>query len=105
MPTTRGAKYLSGADLGKNVAITQGEKEITGMLSSVTHTGNLISEESLCTADPTYSIGRADIIIEIILPDGLLKFITDPHRPVTITGTDTPPELDLHKPVTEQEQP
>lgn len=105
MPTTREAKYLSGVDLGKTIAIAQGEKEITGMLSSVTHTGNLICDESLCTAERTYSIGRADIIIEIISPEGPLKFITDPHRPVAITGTDTPPGLNLHKPVTEQEQP
>lgn len=105
MTSTREAKYLSGADLGKTITITKGEQEITGMLSGITHTGNLICDESLCTAERTCSIGRADIIIEIISPEGPLKFITDPHRPVTITGTDTPPGLNLHKPVTEQEQP
>ncbi len=94
MTTTREAKHLSGADLAKTITVNLDENTVTRQLTS---------DERLCTTQPEYSLGRASTILEIILPTGLLQTTLEPTHPVTITGTPTPPGLDLHKSVLDQD--
>jgi len=103
MSITREARHLSGADLGKTITIELGDDTVTGTLSGVTHTGNLIAEERLCTTEPEYTLGRASVIVEVLVPSGLLQTTIEPTHPVNITGTDTPAGLDLHKSVIDQD--
>ena len=83
MTTTREARHLNGADLGKTVTIELGDDTVTGTLSGVTHTGNLIAEERLCTTTLGYSLGRASVIVEILLPTGILQTTLEPTHPIT----------------------
>lgn len=101
--TTREARHLNGADLGKTVTVDLGDDTVTGTLSGVTHTGNLIAEERLCTTAPEYTLGRASVIVEVLVPSGLLQTTIEPNHPITITGTDTPAGLDLHRSVLDQD--
>lgn len=103
MTTTREARHLNGADLGKTVTVDLGDDTVTGTLSGVTHTGNLIAEERLCTTQPEYTLGRASVIVEVLVPSGLLQTTIEPTHPVTITGTPTPPGLNLHNSVLDQD--
>ena len=88
MTTQREARHLSGNDLGKTIAIDQGDHVVTGALSSVTHTSNLIREERLCDKAPRYEIGPGNTTIEILVTTGLLQTTLEPTHPITITGTD-----------------
>lgn len=104
MTTTRAAKYLSGADLGKAVTIQYGEGELTGTLASVEHGAELITEYPLCSRKPTHAIGHARVRLEILTTDGLAQASVITQHSVTIEGTDTPPGLNLHRPVTDQDE-
>lgn len=103
MTTTREARHLNGADLGKTITVSMGDDTITGTLSGVTHTGNLIAEERLCTTRPEYTLGRASVIVEVLVQSGLLQTTLEPTHTITITGTDTPAGLDLHRSVLDQD--
>ncbi|WP_417372997.1 hypothetical protein [Glutamicibacter protophormiae] len=89
MPTTREAKYLSGADRGKTIEFSFGnpKRHYSGKLWSVEHTGTYETRIKLHKDGRTFGATLQE------------------DHPVTFTGTDTPTGLDLHKPVTEQEQP
>lgn len=103
MTTTREARHLNGADLGKTITIELGDDTVTGTLSGVTHTGNLIAEERLCATAPEYTLGRASVILEVLVPHGLLQTNLEPTHSIAITGTPTPPGLDLHRSVLDQD--
>lgn len=101
--TTREARHLNGADLGKTVTIDLGEHTVTGHLTSVGHQANLINDERLCTTVPRYEIGPGKTIFEILVTTGILQTTLEPTHPVTITGTPTPAGLNLHKSVLDQD--
>lgn len=103
MTTTREARHLNGADLGKTITVDLGEHTVTGHLTSVGHRANLINDERLCATTPEYTLGRASAIVEVLVPSGLLQTTLEPTHPITITGTDTPPGLDLHRSVLDQD--
>ena len=88
MPITREAKYLAPADLGKTIEGTDvhGGK-YQGQLVKIETTGL----ECVCLTVRQGFYGE----------DRLTRLDAE----VTIAGIDTPAGLNLHKPVTEQEQP
>lgn len=102
MTTTREVRYLSGADLGKTIAIQYGEGELTGTLAAVEHGADLITEYPLCSKTPTHALGHARVRLEILTTDGLAQASVTPQHSVTIIGTDTPPGLNLHRSVIDQ---
>lgn len=101
--TTREARHLNGADLGKTITIDLGEHTVTGHLASVSHQANLINDERLCDPAPRYEIGPGKTILEILVTTGILQTTIEPTHPVTITGTPTPAGLDLHRSVLDQD--
>lgn len=103
MTTTREARHLNGADLGKTITVDLDENTVTGHLTSVGHRANLINDERLCTTTPRYEIGPGKTILEILVTTGILQTTIEPTHPVAITGTDTPPGLNLHKSVLDQD--
>ncbi|UAV84828.1 hypothetical protein [Glutamicibacter mishrai] len=103
MTTTREARHLSGADLGKAITVDLEEHTVTGHLTSVCHRANLIDDESLCETMPRYEIGPGKTMIEILVTTGILQTTIEPTHPVKVTGTPTPPGLDLHKSVLDQD--
>lgn len=104
MTTTREARHLSGADLGKAITVDLDENTVSGHLTSVSHQANLIDDERLCTTVPRYEIGPGKTMIEILVTTGILQTTIEPTHPVAITGTDTPPGLNLHRPIVNQEE-
>lgn len=104
MSITREARHLSGADLGKAITVNLGERTVTGHLTSVSHRANLIDDERLCETMPRYEIGPGETMIEILVTTGILQTTIEPTHPVTITGTDTPPGLNLHRSVIDQDE-
>lgn len=110
MTITRQAKYLSGADLGKTVSYktfdTDTGKTIThtGHLIKAEHQLNIIEETSICDPNPTYSLGAPSFRIELLCAGTFTTKLLDPDHPVTITGTPTPPGLDLHRSVLDQDE-
>ena len=85
MTTTREARYLSGTDLGKNIEFL-GKEPASGLTYRTTGTIVAIEHEDDCVSIDTgngYRIIRAS-------------------DPVTITGTDTPPGLNLHRSIIDQ---
>lgn len=103
MTTTREARHLNGADLGKTITVDLGEHTVTGHLTSVSHQANLIHNERLCATTPRYEIGPGKTILEILITTGILQTTLEPTHPITLTGTPTPPGLDLHKSVLDQD--
>lgn len=103
MTTTREARHLNGADLGKTITVDLGEHTVTGHLTSVSHQANLIHNESLCDPATRYEIGPGKTILEILVTTGILQTTIEPNHPITITGTDTPAGLDLHRSVLDQD--
>lgn len=103
MTTTREARHLNGADLGKTITVDLGEHTVTGHLTSVSHQANLINDERLCTTTPRYEIGLGKTILEILVTTGILQTTIEPNHPVAITGTNTPSGLDLHRSVLDQD--
>lgn len=103
MTTTREARHLSGADLGKTITIDQGDHTATGPMSSVIHLSKLIHQERLCDTTPRYEIRPGNTIVEILVTTGILQTTLEPTHPVTITGTPTPAGLDLHRSVLDQD--
>lgn len=85
MTTTREARHLSGADLDKTVTVTDelDGRTVTGILDKITHYGSSASLTILGAGESIY-VGAND--------------------PVTITGTDTPPGLNLHRSVIDQDE-
>lgn len=107
MTTTREAKYLSGADLGKTIEFKKGDATLNGILAEIHPQAQLIDDT--CIADAvagrtTYTIGQRFVGI-IILIDGepTGTSLTMSH-PVTITGTPTPEGIDLHRSVLDQSE-
>lgn len=86
MPTTREAKYLAPVDFGKTITVTN------------TKTGKTVTGE-LVRID---AIGCSPIDLTVIAGKDSGHYLVDRNDEVTITGTDTPPGLNLHQPVTEQ---
>lgn len=109
MTTTREAKYLSGADLGKTISYKILDPETretithTGRLVKADHQLNLIEDTSLCDPHPTYSLGEPAFRIELLNAGTFITANLSPDHPVTITGTDTPPGLNLHRSVLDQD--
>ena len=86
MTTTRSAKYLSGADIGKTIEFL-GKEPGSGLTYRTTGTISAIEHEDDCVSIDTgngYRLIRAD-------------------QPVTITGIGTPAGLDLHRSVIDQD--
>ena len=85
MSTTREARHLSGADLDKTITVTDemDGRTVTGVLDKITHYG--------CSATLT------------ILGEGASIYV-GANDPVTITGTNTPPGLNLHRSVIDQDE-
>lgn len=104
MTTTREARYLSGSDLGKAITVDLDENTVSGHLTSVCQRANLIDDERLCETMPRYEIGPGKTMIEILVTTGILQTTIEPTHPVTITGTDTPPGLNLHRSVIDQSE-
>ncbi|MGV2853753.1 hypothetical protein ACNPON_18630 [Glutamicibacter sp. AGC13] len=106
MTTTREARHLSGADLGKNIEFKKGDATLNGILAEVHPQAQLIDDT--CIADAvagrtTYTLGQRFVgIIMLIDGEPTGTSLTMSH-PVTITGTNTPPGLNLHRPVADQE--
>lgn len=88
MTTTREAKYLAAVDLGKTITVTDTDtdKTVTGELQSI--------EATDCS----------DIQLNIIAGKDSGTYHVAHGDEVTITGTDTPPGLNLHRPVTDQDE-
>ncbi|MFJ5106667.1 MULTISPECIES: hypothetical protein [unclassified Glutamicibacter] len=87
MTLTREAKYLSGADLGKTIEFL-GKEPGDGLTYRTTGTIRAIEHEDDCVSIDTGSGCR-------LIRSG---------DPVTITGTDTPPGLNLHRSVIDQNE-
>lgn len=110
MTTIREAKYLSGADLGKTISYktldTETGETIThsGRLVKADHQLNLIEDTSICDPHPTYSLGEPAFRIELLNAGTFTTANLSPDQPVTITGTDTPPGLNLHRSVIDQDE-
>lgn len=104
MTTSRQAQHLSGADLGKAITVDLDENTVSGHLTSVSHQANLIDDKRLCTTVPRYEIGPNKTMIEILVTTGILQTTIEPTHPVTISGTDTPPGLNLHRSVLDQSE-
>ncbi|PRB78258.1 hypothetical protein CQ012_02395 [Arthrobacter sp. MYb214] len=86
MTTTREARHLSGADLGKTIEFL-GKEPGDGLTYRTKGTIVAIEHEDDCVSIDTgngYRLIRAG-------------------EPVTITGTDTPPGLNLHRSVLDQD--
>lgn len=85
MTTTREARHLSGADLDKTVTATDeiDGRTVTGILDKIIHYGSSATLTILGAGESIY-VGAND--------------------PVTITGTDTPPGLNLHRSVIDQDE-
>lgn len=88
MTTTREAKYLAPIDIGKTVTVTDTD-------AGKTVTGELLRIDALegCPIDLTIIAGKDSGNYLVQLDD-----------PVTITGTDTPPGLNLHRSVLDQDR-
>ena len=85
---TREAKYLAPVDIGKTVTVTD------------TDTGKTVTGELLHID----AIDCSPIDLTIIAGKDSGHYLVQLDDPVTISGTDTPPGLNLHRPVTDQEQ-
>lgn len=86
MTTTRSAKYLSGADIGRTIEFL-GKEPGSGLTYRTTGTISAVEHEDDCVSIDTgngYRLIRSD-------------------EPVTIAGTNTPPKLDLHRSVLDQD--
>lgn len=86
MTTTREARHLSGADLGKTIEFL-GQEPGSGLIYPTTGTIVAIEHEDDCVSIDTgngYRLIRAG-------------------EPVTITGTPTPAGIDLHRSVLDQD--
>lgn len=86
MTTTREARYLSGADLGKTIEFL-GKEPGSGLTYRTKGIIRAIEHEDDCVSIDT---GNGYRLIRAI-------------EPVTITGTDTPPGLNLHRSVLDQD--
>lgn len=109
MTTTREARHLSGADLGKTISYktldTETGETVThyGRLVKADHQLNIVEDTSICDPHPTYSLGQPSFRIELLCEGTFITTNLSPDHPVTITGTDTPPGLNLHQSVLDQD--
>lgn len=87
MTTTRDAKYLAPVDIGKTVTFTDTD---TGK----TVTGELLRIDAL---------DCSPIDLTIIAGKDSGQYLVQLDDPVAITGTDTPPGLNLHRSVLDQD--
>lgn len=87
MTTTRAAKYLTPLDTGKTITIIDKETghHVTGQLQRIDATD--------CSP----------IDLTIIAGKNSGHYLVQFNDQVTITGTDTPPGLNLHKSVLDQD--
>ena len=87
MTTTREAKYLAAVDLGKTITVTDTDtdKTVTGELQSI--------EATDCS----------DIQLSIIAGKDSGTYHVAHDDEVTITGANTPPGLNLHPSVIDQD--
>lgn len=110
MTTTREARHLSGTDLGKTISYktldTETGETVThsGRLVKADHQLNLIEDTSLCDPHPTYRLGEPAFRIELLNAGTFTTANLSPDQPVTITGTDTPAGLNLHRSVIDQDE-
>ncbi len=110
MTTTREAKYLSGADLGKTISYktldTETGETVThsGRLVKADHQLNIVEDTSICDPHPTYSLGGPSFRIELLCEGTFITTNLSPDHPVTTTGTDTPAGLNLHRSVIDQNE-
>ena len=87
MTTTREAKYLAPIDTGKTITVTD------------TNTGKTVTGE-LLRID---AIDCSSIDLTIIAGKDSGHYLVEHDDEVTITGTDTPPGLSLHRSVLDQD--
>ncbi|UXN30996.1 hypothetical protein [Glutamicibacter sp. M10] len=110
MSTTREARHLSGADLGKTISYKILDPETretithTGRLVKADHQLNLIEDTSLCDPHPTYSLGEPAFRIELLSAGTFITANLSPDHPITITGEPSPTGLDLHRSVLDQNE-
>lgn len=110
MTATREARHLSGADLGKTISYktldTETGETVThsGRLVKADHQLNIVEDTSICDPHPTYSLGQPSFRIELLCEGTFITTYLRPDHPVAITGTLTPPGLDLHRSVIDQDE-
>lgn len=105
MTTTREARHLSGADLGKTVEYHVGESRIKGKLYGVNAHADLIDETTygdLWAGRESWAIGQTRVNLSVLSGAESLEHNLPLDRPVSVTGTDTPAGLNLHRSVIDQ---
>lgn len=103
MTTTRQAKYLSANDFGKPITIQGKESAITGVLVGISALADYAVERRRATETSTILVGHTDISLIILLETRCINVAVKPNTRTIIEGTPTPPGLNLHQPVTEQD--
>ncbi|WP_426734389.1 hypothetical protein [Glutamicibacter sp. 2E12] len=102
MPINRQAKYLSVNDFGKPITIQGKETAITGVLVGIDALADFAIERRSASETSTI-LGHSDISLVILLETGCINVPVKPNTQITIDGTPTPPGLNLHQPVTQQD--
>lgn len=102
MPITREAKYLSANDFGKPITIQGKESAITGVLVGIDALADYAVQRKNLTEISTVN-GHTDISLIILLETRCINVAVKPNTRTIIEGTPTPPGLNLHQPVTEQD--
>lgn len=107
MTTTREARHLSGADLGKTVEYQVGESRIKGTLYGVNAHADLIDDTTygdLWAGRESWALGQTSVTVSVLSGTESLEHNLPLDRPVSVTGADTPPGLNLHRPVIDQNE-
>jgi len=102
MTITRKAKYLSANDFGKPVSIQGKESAVTGVLVGIDARADYAVDRRNLT-ESRRVIGHTEISLIIVLETGCIDVPVKPNTRIIIEGTPTPPGLNLHQPVTEQQ--
>ncbi|MGV2855417.1 hypothetical protein ACNPON_17705 [Glutamicibacter sp. AGC13] len=102
MTIERQAKYLSANDFGKPITIHGKESAITGVLVGIDALADYAVDRMNLTA-VNATLGQTDIALAVLVETGRVDVPVKPNTQITIDGTPTPPGLNLHQPVTQQD--
>lgn len=84
------AKELSGVHLLSKVTIPFEGQQITGTLIGLSHDADIITEQPLCSTEPTYELGRRWVYVTIAgsyekgLGGDSVRTTLKPNTPITI---------------------
>lgn len=74
------ADQLSGEHIGRRVTLTTDGAEVAGILAGINHEADLITNQSLCEAEPTLMPGHVTLRIQV----GYMTVIVEPDQMVTL---------------------